>query len=84
MKAKLAPIYFDPGRDQEFDLQCRHPERHLADDAELLEPTALGSSIPDADAVIFPRCEKDQVHDCLIAASNIFTSHKINYPPLIS
>ena len=55
MKAKLAPIYFDPGRDQEFDLQCRHLERHLADDAELLEPTALGSSIPDADAVIFPQ-----------------------------
>ena len=55
MKAKLAPIYFDPGRDQEFDLQCRHLERHLADDAELLEPTALGSGIPDADAVIFPQ-----------------------------
>ena len=55
MKAKLAPIYFDPGRDQEFDLQCRRLERQLADDAELLEPTALGSSIPDADAVIFPQ-----------------------------
>ncbi len=54
MKAKLVPIYFDPGRDQEFDQQCRRLERQLADDAELLEPTALGSSIPDADAAIFP------------------------------
>ena len=55
MKAKLVPIYFDPGRDQEFDQQCRRLERQLADDAELLEPTALGSSIPDAHAAIFPQ-----------------------------
>lgn len=55
MKARLVPVYFDPGRDEDFDVQVGHIKTLLADQAELLEPVALGESLPDADAVVFPQ-----------------------------
>jgi hypothetical protein len=54
MKARLVPVYF-PGRDQDFDKQSLILEELLAEEAELLEPVALGSPLPDADAVLFPQ-----------------------------
>ena len=56
MKAKLAPVYFDPGRDEGFDGQLARLRELLADDAEFLEPVALGRGLPrEADAVVFPQ-----------------------------
>jgi len=55
MKAKLLPLFFDPGRDQGFDNQVTILRDLLAFEAELLSPTALGSPLPEADAVIFPQ-----------------------------
>ena len=55
MKAKLLPLFFDPGRDQAFDSQLSILRDLLALDAELLSPVALGSPLPEADAVIFPQ-----------------------------
>ena len=55
MKAKLLPLFFDPGRDQAFDNQLSILRDLLALDAELLSPVALGSPLPEADAVIFPQ-----------------------------
>ena len=55
MKARLVPLYFDPGRDADFDKQLGVLNRLLADWAELLPPVPLGSPLPEADAVIFPQ-----------------------------
>jgi hypothetical protein len=57
MKARLLPLYFDPGRDAGFDAQLSALRDLLADRAELLPPVALGAPLPaeGADAVIFPQ-----------------------------
>lgn len=56
MKARLVPLYFDPGRDEDFDIQLARLKGLLADDAEFLSPSALGAPLPPAaDAVIFPQ-----------------------------
>jgi hypothetical protein len=55
MKAKLLPLFFDPGRDQGFDKQLTTLREHLALEAEFLSPVDLGSPLPEADAVIFPQ-----------------------------
>ncbi len=55
MKARIAPIYFDPGRDHGFDLQLSRLRRMLSAEAEILAPGALGSDLPDCDAVLFPQ-----------------------------
>jgi len=55
MKARLVPVYFDPGRDNEFDDQVNILENLLAEEAEILAPVALGDPIPDAEAVVFPQ-----------------------------
>jgi hypothetical protein len=54
VKARLVPVYF-PGKDQGFDHQAQVIKDLLEDEAALLEPVALGSSLPEADAVVFPQ-----------------------------
>jgi len=55
MRARLVPVYFDPGRDDDFDTQLVRLKELLADDALFLEPVALGAALPDADGVVFPQ-----------------------------
>ena len=55
MKARLIPLYFDPGRDADFDKQLQTLRALLGDQAELLAPVALGAPLPEADAVVFPQ-----------------------------
>jgi len=55
MKARLIPLYFEPGRSEGFDRQVEALKALLADRAEILAPVALGSSLPQADAVVFPQ-----------------------------
>jgi len=55
MKAQLIPIYFDPGRDADFDRQVKTLGGLLADCAEILPPVPLGAALPAADAVVFPQ-----------------------------
>jgi len=55
MKARLVPLYFDPGRDADFDIQLANMQSLLADQAEFLTPMALGEPLPEADAVVFPQ-----------------------------
>jgi hypothetical protein len=55
MKARLIPIYFEPGKDGGFDVQLDALRQLLADWAEILAPVALGTPLPNADAVIFPQ-----------------------------
>jgi hypothetical protein len=72
MKARLLPLYFQSGQDADFDTQVNRLNTLLADEAEILEPVALGSPLPDADAVVFPQMLGDayrQVED--IRAINI-------------
>lgn len=54
MKARIVPLYF-PGRDDEFDTQVANLKALLADEADILEPVALGEALPDCDAVLFPQ-----------------------------
>ncbi len=46
MKARLVPLYLDPGRDSDFDKQLTALHSLLADEAEILDPVALGSPLP--------------------------------------
>jgi hypothetical protein len=55
MNARLVPVYFDPGRDQDFDKQLGVLKGLLAGCAEILPPVALGRPLPEADAVVFPQ-----------------------------
>ncbi len=55
MKIHLVPVYFDPGRDKDFDLQLQVLKGLLADQVEFLAPAPLGTRLPNADAAIFPQ-----------------------------
>lgn len=56
MKARLVPIYFDPGRDEDFDTQLNRLQEMLKEEAEFLQPVALGEPLPaKADAALFPQ-----------------------------
>jgi L-fucose isomerase-like protein len=56
MKARLVPLYYQSAQDPDFVKQVDHLKRLLVEEAELLEPVALGAAIPrEADAVVFPQ-----------------------------
>ncbi|MFZ5830570.1 MAG: hypothetical protein ACOY3P_10800 [Planctomycetota bacterium] len=55
MKARVIPLYFDPGRDADFDRMLEALRPMLADRVEMLDPLPLGAPLPEADAVIFPQ-----------------------------
>ncbi|GAK60487.1 hypothetical protein U27_00384 [Candidatus Vecturithrix granuli] len=55
MKARLAPMYFLSGRNEGFDTQIERLKNLLSDEAEILAPVALGSALPEAEAVVFPQ-----------------------------
>jgi len=55
MKARLVPLYFDPGRDRDFDRMLEALRSLLADQVELLKPLPLGAQLPEAEAVLFPQ-----------------------------
>jgi len=55
MKARLVPLYFKSGMDDEFKRQLASLKDLLAEEAEMLEPVALGARLPEADAVLFPQ-----------------------------
>lgn len=66
MKARLVPVHFKSGRDAVFNRQVERLQNLLAEEAEILEPVALGSPIPEAEAVVFPQILGDayrQVND---------------------
>ena len=54
MKARLLPLYFE-GRDIEFDQQLAILKEQLTNYAEFLPDQPLGSSLPEAEAIIFPQ-----------------------------
>jgi hypothetical protein len=53
--ARLVPVSFGAADDPEFAAQTATLRELLAEDAVLLEPVALGSPLPEADAVVFPQ-----------------------------
>ncbi len=55
MKAKLVPVFFKSAQDPEFLSQITELRKLLVDEAEFLEPVALGKKIPESDGVIFPQ-----------------------------
>lgn len=59
MKARLVPVFFSKSRDEEFDNQLKRLIELLNEEAEFLQPVALGSALPEADAVVFPQLVGD-------------------------
>lgn len=55
MKARLVPLYFRSGMDDDFKKKLSNLGTMLAEEAEVLDPVALGSKLPEADAVLFPQ-----------------------------
>lgn len=55
MKTRLVPLYFDPGRDADFDRQLTVLRSLLPDEVEWLPAQALGTDLPEAEAAIFPQ-----------------------------
>ncbi len=55
MRAKLVPVFYETAQHPDFVRQVKALKALLADEAEILEPAALGADIPDADAVVFPQ-----------------------------
>ena len=54
MKAKLLPVFFKNERTDRFSVQLNRLKVLLADSAEFLPEQALGQSLSDCDAVVFP------------------------------
>jgi len=66
MKARLVPVYFKAGMDEDFRSQLANLKKLFTDVADFQEPVALGSQFSDADAVVFPQLLGDafrQIHD---------------------
>jgi hypothetical protein len=76
MKPCLIPVYFQSGRDAEFNRQLAILRSLLAADAEIVDPVPLGSQFPHADAVIFPQLLGD-------AYKQIAEIKKIDLPLLV-
>jgi hypothetical protein len=55
MLAKVVPLFFKQGRDQDFDTQLDLLKELLAEDIEFLPEVGFGDPIPEADAVLFPQ-----------------------------
>ena len=55
MKARLVPLFFDPGRNEDFDTQLDAMKTLLGDAVEFLAPVPLGASLPESEAVVFPQ-----------------------------
>jgi len=77
VKAKLVPLYFKSGMDEDFKKQILNIKNLLSDVAEIIEPVELGQKLPDADGVIFPQLIGD-------AFKQIESLKKINIPIVIA
>ncbi len=55
MKARLVPLHLRPEWDDEFAAQVKRLRVLFREEAEILEPVALGDAIPVVDAVVFPQ-----------------------------
>ena len=62
MKARLVPVYFVEGRDEDFDLQLARLKELLSNQADFLPPVGLGEPLPKAEAVIFPQFLGEAYH----------------------
>ncbi|UCH22675.1 MAG: hypothetical protein JSU83_05485 [Deltaproteobacteria bacterium] len=76
MKARLVPVCFKSGQDDEFHQQLTTLKALLTEEAEILEPVALGSALPEAEAVLFPQLLGD-------AFKQIDDLKKIDLPLLV-
>ncbi len=62
MKARLVPVYFPDGRDQDFDIQLANLHEMLDDDVDILAPVPLGAALPETEAVVFPQLLGEAYH----------------------
>jgi len=76
MKARLIPLYFKSGKDDDFDRQLTNLKDLLAEVADILEPVSMGAALPAGDAVVFPQLLGD-------AFKQIEELKKIDLPLLV-
>jgi hypothetical protein len=62
MKAVLTPLYFNPGRDRDFDAHLSILKNLLVEEAEFTQAVALGQPVPECDAVVFPQMLGEAYH----------------------
>ena len=56
MRSKVTPLFFEDGRNEDFDIQLKLLKETLADYVEFQEDIPLGDPVPaNADAVLFPQ-----------------------------
>lgn len=54
MKARIVPMKFEGAKIEEFDRILNILKQIYEEEAEFLEPVAVGEPVPEADAVLFP------------------------------
>lgn len=59
MKARLVPVSFQSGADDDFRAQLANLATLLGNEAEILPVVPLGAPLPEADAVLFPQLVGD-------------------------
>ncbi len=72
MKAVLVPMYFQSGMDDDYQKQLSVLRSLMKDNAEILEPIALGTAIPEkADGVLFLQLVVDvyRQHEAILEIS---------------
>jgi hypothetical protein len=62
MKARLVPLFFPDGRDEDFDIQLANLHEMLSEDVEILEEVPLGAELPETEAVVFPQLLGEAYH----------------------
>lgn len=55
VQARLLPVYFSSGMDEEYRAQVTVLWDLLKEEAEILDPVPLGTSVADVDALLFPQ-----------------------------
>ncbi|MCS7242041.1 MAG: hypothetical protein N2205_06730 [Candidatus Caldatribacterium sp.] len=55
MKARLLPVYFSSGMDEEYRKQVATLRELLREEAEILDPVPLGTQVSESDALLFPQ-----------------------------
>lgn len=55
MKARLLPVFFSSGMDEAYRAQVLRLRELLGNEAEILDPVPLGTTVLDVDALLFPQ-----------------------------
>jgi hypothetical protein len=55
VKTTITPLYYQDGRDEDFDIQLANLKGLLQDEVIFKSPVPLGTNVTDSEAVVFPQ-----------------------------